>query len=103
MKKLRFVLGILAVTLVLGVFFSGCASLTSPVMLQFSTVNDSVEKTGTATSKLWFGIFGGDVNFPTIETAAKNGGITRITAVQYYVRPGILGLWTDFYTIVNGE
>jgi hypothetical protein len=102
-NKLRFVAGILAAALVFGVIFSGCASLTAPVLLRFSEVNDSVEKTGTATSRLWLGAFGGEVNFPTIETAAKIGGITKVSAVQYYIKPGILAIWMDYYTVVHGE
>jgi hypothetical protein len=103
MKKATFVAVMLVAALACGVVFSSCASMTpANNFLSFSRANDSLEKTGTATSKVWLGVFG-EINFPTIETAAKNGGITKITAVQYYVKPGILNLWADYYTIVYGE
>jgi len=68
-------------------------------------VSDSgagIAKKGTASGKVWLGLFG-KISYPTIEEAAKSGGIKKIATVEYYNKPGILGLWTDYTTIVTGE
>ncbi|MDR2480873.1 MAG: TRL-like family protein [Spirochaetaceae bacterium] len=86
---------------------AGCAS--SPASSLFngphptlSNVNGGSSKTGFASSKVWLSFFG-DVSYPTISEAASNGHITKIATVEYYNRPGILFLWTEYTTIVTGE
>jgi hypothetical protein len=82
-------------------FITSCASIRTslPVMSQ---VNGSSAKTGIATEKVWFGIIGKSV-FPTISEAAKNGNITKVATVEYYVKPVILSILMEFSTIVTGE
>jgi hypothetical protein len=67
-----------------------------------STVNTDSDKTGKNTSRVWLGIFG-NVTYPSISETAEQGGITKIATVEYYKKPGILNLWTDYTTIVTGE
>jgi Mn2+/Fe2+ NRAMP family transporter len=83
---------------------AGCATITLPGKspVQLSQVNASASKVGTATGKVWFGIFGNAI-FPSAIEAAQNGGITRIAAVETSIKPGILGLWIDYTTTVAGE
>jgi hypothetical protein len=96
-----------------------------------SNVNGNSVKIGAATAKVWLGIFAGsavssediEVNtgdnqsadtkkqpvlrgsfsYPPIAEAANNGDIKKIATVEYYKKPGILFLWTDYTTIVTGE
>ncbi len=46
------------------------------------------EKSGTASRKIWFGIALRPVDL-SIQTAAKNGGITKIATVDYSLRQGL--------------
>lgn len=57
------------------------------------------QKEGIAKKKVWLGMaFNVDVS---IETAAKNGGITKISTVDYLVKPGFLN--RTYITKVCGE
>jgi len=90
-------------------FFSGCAmsgvygtghgvlgSSTLPVCATSNTVGSKV---GTATMTNIIGIGMGDAS---IETAAKNGGITKIATVDVK-GTNILGLYSKTTVIVTGE
>jgi hypothetical protein len=96
--------------LVIGLALAGCASVpgTSGFMDGYkpiqaiSTINASSTKTASLSSKVWLGYFG-TISYPTIADTAKSGGITKIATVEYYWQPGILGLWTEYFTIVTGE
>ena len=96
-------------TLVLVAFlFSGCAISYHPLVGMIYTdnegpllVTDNPEgtKVGTATSKVIFGVCYGD---STIETAALNGNITKITSVDTDIT-NVLGIYVEFTTIVRGN
>ena len=76
---------------------SSC-SLTLPVN---ATSNPVGSKVGTAKATGYLGVLFFDAD-ASIRTAAKNGGITRISTVD--IKQGsILGLIVTFETIVTGE
>jgi len=85
---------------------TGCASVNfQPLMnLQGGYIDSSVRmnKVGTATSRVWVGIFGTET-FPSVEKVAKDAGILRIATVTYLMQPGVLNIWTDYTTTVTGE
>jgi hypothetical protein len=76
---------------------SGCA-LTLPVN---ATGNSVGNKVGTAKATGYFGILFFDQD-ASIQTAAKNGGITKISTVDIK-QTSILGLVVTYETIVTGE
>ena len=85
-----------ATAVVIG-FMSSC-SLTMPVTATGNPVGDKV---GTATATGYLGVlfFGQDAS---IQTAAKNGGISKISTVD--IKHGnILNLIVTHETIVTGE
>lgn len=93
MKKYVFIL--LAVLVIMGV--TGCA-ITQPFDL---TENPVGSKVGEATGTLAFGgAYGGFVDY-SLQTAAKNGGITKIATVD--VRTKYLLYAVEYTTIVTGE
>jgi hypothetical protein len=105
----RFWLILPAAALAFGMTLASCAS--SPLTKGFysnvpvqviSEVNGVSSKTGEVSSSVWFGFFGRR-SFPSISEAAQEGGITKVATVEYYIKPGILGLWTEYITIVTGE
>ena len=53
-----------------------------------------------ATSKVIFGVCYGD---SSIETAALNGNITKITAVDTDITNVLFGIYVEYTTIVRGE
>lgn len=76
----------------------GCASITGPVT---ATTNPVGSKVGQASGKIWLGVFGrADAG---IQAAAKNGGITNISTVDFTQKLGILGLWVEYEATVTGE
>ena len=97
------------VTLLLAAFlFSGCAISYHPLVGVIYTdnegpllVTDNPEgsKVGRATSKVIFGVCYGD---STVETAAQNGNITKITSVDTDIT-NVLGIYVEFTTIVRGN
>jgi hypothetical protein len=93
MKKLRNITAIAAAALLL----SSC-SLTMPVN---ATSNPVGGKVGTATATGYLGIlfFSQDAS---IQKAAKNGGITKISTVDIK-STNILNLIVTYETIVTGE
>jgi hypothetical protein len=90
-------------------FTSGCAAARSPVTgYWYSDVkaNDSVTsnvaapKEGRASAKSYLGLVAlGDC---TVEAAAKNGGITKISHVDYETK-SYLGFYAVTTTVVHGE
>ena len=93
MRKLK----MFAVAFVAAVMLSGCA-LTLPVNATGLTIG---EKVGTAKATGYFGslFFNADAS---IQSAAKNGGITRISTVDLKVT-SLLGIIVTFETIVTGQ
>lgn len=95
MRKCVAKIAVLAVICFLTV---SCATVTSPVA---ATTNPIGSKVGQASGKIWFGMFGSaDAG---IQTAAKNGGITTISTVDFTRKLGILGLWITYEVTVTGE
>jgi hypothetical protein len=93
MKKYVFVL--LTVLVIMGI--TGCA-ITQPFDL---TENPVGSKVGEATGTLVFGgAYGGFVDF-SLQTAAKNGGITKIATAD--IRTKYLLYAVEYTTIVTGE
>lgn len=93
MKQIR----TLALLFVVAAMVSGCA-LTLPVS---ATSNPVGSKLGTATGTGYLGIlfFNADAG---IRSAAKNGGITKISTVDIK-QTSILGIIVTYETIVTGE
>lgn len=93
MKQIR----TLALLFVVGAMLSGCA-LTLPVS---ATSNPLGSKIGTATGTGYLGVlfFNADAS---IRSAAKNGGITKISTVDLK-QTSILGIIVTYETIVTGE
>ncbi len=90
MKK---VFSILAVTAAL--------SLSSCAVVGYTNMVTSAksQKVGVAKKRVWFGLaFNVDVS---AATAARNGGITKISTVDFAVRRGLIS--TSFVTRVTGE
>ncbi|PWH82258.1 TRL-like family protein [Brumimicrobium oceani] len=92
-KTIKSILAGLAVVAVM----SSC-SLTMPVNATSNTIGDKV---GTATATGYLGVlfFNADAS---IQTAAKNGGITEISTVDIK-STSILGLIVTHETIVTGK
>ncbi len=80
------------------VLFVSCVSVKAPV----SVTNQEIgSKTGEATGMVILGLFG-DVDAGIVQ-AAKNGGITKISTVEFTVNPICLGIVTNFTCTVTGE
>lgn len=92
MKKIKYMAGLCAAALVI----TSC-SVTAPLAISGNTIG---KKVGTAKAVSIVGLcFGGDYS---IQTAAKNGGITKISTVD--VRNyNCLGVYISRKTIVTGE
>lgn len=92
-RKTKFIALVCAV----GLFLSSC-SLTLPVNATGYAVGSKV---GTAKATGYLGVlfFNADAS---IRTAAKNGGITRISSVDIK-QTNLLGLIVTYETIVSGE
>lgn len=94
----------------LAIALSGCATANAPVNgLIYSHVTgpvgvtgsaDKPTKVGRAVARSIFGLYAtGDAS---IETAAKNGGITKIHHIDHETQV-ILGVLADYTTIVYGN
>ena len=92
MKKMLF-----AAAALTALSLSSC-SITMPVAVSSNPIG---AKTGSAKADVYLRIlsFGGDAS---IQTAAKNGGITRVATVDMKMTD-ILGLLQTYTTIVTGE
>ncbi|MDP8209782.1 MAG: TRL domain-containing protein [Candidatus Electryonea clarkiae] len=88
---------IIVVLLVVILLISAC-SMNLPLA---ATSNPVGTKIGTSTAKVYFGIFmEGDAS---IKTAAQNGGITKISTVDYKITNEFLWYIVSMETIVTGE
>lgn len=83
---------------ILGAILMASCSLTLPVN---ATSNAIGSKVGTATATGFFYILFFDAD-ASIQAAAKNGGITKISTVDTKFT-NILGILTSYETIVTGE
>jgi len=92
-KKIRF----FAFAFVVSLIVSSC-SLTLPVNATGYAVGNKVG-TAKATGYLGFLFFDADAS---IRTAAKNGGISRISSVDIK-QTSLLGIIVTYETIVSGE
>ena len=98
----------LALVLTAGLFASGCATAT-PVGTFYTELSlpvnvaggaASYSKVGKATSNSYFALIAtGD---SSIETAAKNGGISKIKFIDWKVK-NILGFMGEYTTYVYGD
>ena len=93
MKKFWIPLIVLTVILL-----AGCASWPRGVTGYFSDVPITLR--GEATTQVWLGFFGPD--HPSAEEIARRNGITTISSVERFTRPGILNLWIEITTVVTG-
>ncbi|MFC1808529.1 TRL-like family protein [Candidatus Omnitrophota bacterium] len=94
---------------VLACFTAGCVMNVNPLVgVLYSddvvggltaTSNERGEKVGEATAKLICGVSYGD---GSIETAAANGGISKIKTVDLKVK-NVLGIYMETTTIVTGD
>ncbi|WKN44057.1 TRL-like family protein [Tunicatimonas pelagia] len=87
----------IAFSLTVATFLSSCA-LTMPVAATSNPVGSKVG-TAKATGFLQFLFFGQDAS---IQSAARNGGITKISTVDVK-STSILGIVVTYETIVTGE
>lgn len=92
MRKLTIAIAAAAVML-----FASCSSVT-PIC---ATGNALGSKVGESTGKLLFGYLPMNGFDTSIQTAAKNGGITKISTVDQKVEMGFL--FNTVTTIVTGE
>ena len=93
MRKLKTIFALLAVVAMM----SSCA-LTLPVN---ATSNPVGNKVGTAKATGYLGVLFFDAD-ASIRTAAKNGGITKISTVDIK-QTSVLNLIVTYETIVTGE
>jgi len=93
MNKIRTIFALLAVALMM----SSCA-LTLPVT---ATSNPVGAKVGTAKATGYLGLLFFDAD-ASIRTAAKNGGITKISTVDIK-NTSLLNIIVTYETIVTGE
>lgn len=84
--------------IVISLAITSC-SFTAPVT---ATSNEVGKKVGEAktTRILVFFFDGGDAS---IQKAAQNGNLKKISTVDFKTSVGFLGLWTTYRTIVTGE
>lgn len=92
MKKIKYILSLALVSL----FISSC-SVSSPILI---TDNES-EKEGTAEFSVILGIFRPMNADISIKKAAENGGITKVSTVDFTVESQIFK--TTYKTIVTGS
>ncbi len=93
MKKLM----IFATALITSLILASC-SITFPVT---ATSNSVGSKVGESTAVIYLGVFYFDAD-ASIRTAAKNGGITKISTVDIK-QFNVFNLYTTYTTIVTGE
>lgn len=91
-KKIKGIVAACAAVLVM----SSC-SITTPLAVSSNPIG---KKVGTAKANVIFGLcFGGD---HSIQTAAQNGGITKVSTVDVKTK-NVLGVFISYKTIVTGE
>lgn len=89
----------LALAAISAVMFASCATTTTPIT---ATSNPVGNKCGEASCTRVLYIFGGSSNVG-INKAVKNGGITKISHVDYVQRNVLGGLVVKYTTRVYGE
>jgi len=97
MRKL--IMAIITIVIICSLF-TGCATLTYPTGV-INLNNPTGSKEGRASGKIWLGLFGNVDN--SVQTAARNGNITKISSIQCIEKVGILYLWKEYTVIVSGE
>ena len=97
MTKLRKVFGLFIAMIAMGALLSSCA-ITLPVN---ATSNPVGSKVGTAKATGYLGYIFFDQD-ASIQTAAKNGGITKISTVDIR-QTNTLGIIVGYETIVTGN
>lgn len=95
MKKVSIVL----LVVLIGLFAMSCATYTMPIS---ATSNEMGSKVGVATGQTFLGYFGADTE-TGIQQAAANGGITKISSVDFSFNVGILGFVQTYTCTVTGE
>jgi hypothetical protein len=94
--KLLSKIKLVILTAILAISISAC-TFTGPVN---ATSNPVGSKVGVSKGSAVFGLYF-DID-TSIRTAAKNGGITKISTVDYQVY-NVLGFYMEFSCIVTGE
>jgi len=89
----------LALAAVSVVMLASCVTTTTPIA---ATSNPVGNKCGEATCTRVLYIFGGSANVG-LNKAVKNGGITKISHVDYVKKDCLFGLVTKYTTRVYGE
>ncbi len=93
MKKIKLLLA----SAVIAILMTSCE-----IILPLAATSNPVgSKVGTAEATIYLGIFTFDQD-ASIRTAAKNGGITKISTVDIR-RKDVLGIVLTYETIVTGE
>ncbi|MBE6412535.1 MAG: TRL-like protein family [Opitutales bacterium] len=97
----------LAITSIAMLLLAGCATpiphgtLFTEVKMPVSASDNVVaSKVGTSMCKSYLGLV--SVGDASIETAKRNGGITKVTSVDWEVR-NVLGFIGEYKCIVRGE
>lgn len=99
MKKTFFSLAASAVLAV--VIFCSCATINSGATLSDNSYANA--KMGEAKSTIILGLWSSKGEENNIKEAAKNGGITKITHVEYIDKMVCFGIYTEHTTRVYGE
>ncbi len=97
MLNLKKTTGSVLAALALSAFVSSC-SITMPLT---ATANPVGKKVGSSKATIYLRVLAFDQD-ASIKTAAKNGGITKISTVDVKTSD-LLGLMTTLETIVTGE
>ena len=82
-------------------FMSSCATINSRAALGGNTAIG--QKVGEATSTIILGAWSSKGEQNNIKEAAKNGGITKISQVEYIDKSMLLGIVIQHTTRVYGE
>jgi hypothetical protein len=109
MAKNNTLTGMLSIIFAFAITLIGCASspltkglFSNEPVLVISEINAESTKVSELKNKVWLLTFG-TRTFPSVAETAEAKGITAIVTVEYYVKPGILGFWTEYTTIVTGK
>jgi len=101
---MKIIFGLLALSI-----FASCSTVNTPnsgMLYTQATASNEVNftklqsnKQGEACTEGILGVVTGD---STVATAAKNGGITKVSHVDHKVK-NVLGLYTQYCTVVYGQ
>lgn len=72
------------------------------VSYPIAVTNNKSVKEGTVSQSIWFGIPPMDMDL-SIKTAAENGGIKKVSTVDFLVESKMLGFQQKYTTRVTGE